>query len=87
MITSKIVVSLDKWLGRRCFFLKCRSMGPTSEVDLVRCMQLGGGLQNCWLMFNHVKHVQEWTTMAFMFMTPCTAKCSPLQFVTCNLNP
>jgi hypothetical protein len=22
MITSKIVVSLDKWLGKRCFFFK-----------------------------------------------------------------
>jgi hypothetical protein len=25
--TSKIVVSLDKWLGKRCFYLKCHSMG------------------------------------------------------------
>ncbi len=38
--------------------------GPTSRVILVRHMQLGGDLQNCWLMFSLVKRVQEWTTMA-----------------------
>jgi hypothetical protein len=27
-------------------------------------MQPGGDLQNCWLMFDHVKCVQEWTTVA-----------------------
>jgi hypothetical protein len=27
-------------------------------------MQLGGDLQNVWIMFNHVKHVVGWTTMA-----------------------
>jgi hypothetical protein len=65
MITSKIVVSLDKWLGKRSFFLKCHSIyGLVCGVDLVRCMQPGGDLHNCWLMFNHVKCVQEWTTMA-----------------------
>jgi hypothetical protein len=26
-------------------------------------MQPGGDLENAWLMFDHVKHVQEWTTM------------------------
>jgi hypothetical protein len=38
--------------------------GPTNGVDLVRRMQPSGDLQNCWLMFDHVKRVQEWTTMA-----------------------
>jgi hypothetical protein len=28
-------------------------------------MQLGDDLQNVWMMFNHVKHVQGWTTMAY----------------------
>jgi hypothetical protein len=27
-------------------------------------MQLGDDLQNAWMMFGHVKHVQGWTTMA-----------------------
>jgi hypothetical protein len=35
-----------------------------SGVDLVKRMQPGGDLKNAWLMFDHVKRVQEWTTMA-----------------------
>ncbi len=38
--------------------------GVASGVDLVRHMQPKGDLQNCWLMFDHVKHVHEWITMA-----------------------
>jgi hypothetical protein len=26
-------------------------------------MQLGDDLQNVWMMFNHIKHVQGWTSM------------------------
>jgi hypothetical protein len=33
-------------------------------VDLVKWMQLGGDLENSWMMLDHVKHVQGWTTMA-----------------------
>jgi len=39
--------------------------GLASKVDLVRHMQLGGDLSNCWLMFDHLKHVLDWTTMAY----------------------
>ncbi len=56
MTTSKIVVSLDM-VGLIVFMLKMSFYGPTSGVDLVRHMQLGGDLQNCWLMFDHVKCV------------------------------
>jgi hypothetical protein len=38
--------------------------GLTSDVDLVRWMQPRGDLQNAWMMFNHVKNVEGWTTMA-----------------------
>jgi hypothetical protein len=31
---------------------------PGSGLDLVKHMQLGGDLENAWLMFDHVKHVQ-----------------------------
>jgi hypothetical protein len=27
-------------------------------------------LQNCWLMFDHVKRAQEWTTMAYHVYDP-----------------
>jgi hypothetical protein len=39
-------------------------MGPGSGVDLVKYMQPGGDLQDAWIMFDHVKHVKKWTTMA-----------------------
>jgi hypothetical protein len=35
-----------------------------SGVDLVKRMQPGGDLKNAWLMFDHVKRVKKWTTMA-----------------------
>jgi hypothetical protein len=38
--------------------------GPRSGVDLVKRMQPGGDLENAWLMFDDVKRVKEWTTMA-----------------------
>jgi predicted AAA+ superfamily ATPase len=36
-----------------------------SRFDLVQQMQLGYKLQNAWMMFDHIKHVQGWTTMAY----------------------
>ena len=39
-------------------------MGPHSSVDLVKWMQLGDDLQDAWMMFDHVKCVKMWTTMA-----------------------
>jgi hypothetical protein len=38
--------------------------GGGCGVDLVKWMQLGGDLENYWMMFDHVKGVQGWTTMA-----------------------
>ena len=35
-----------------------------SGVDLVKRMQLERDLKNAWLIFDHNKRVQEWTTMA-----------------------
>ena len=39
--------------------------GSGSGVDLTKYMQLGRDLENEWLMFDHVKHVQAWTTMEY----------------------
>jgi hypothetical protein len=38
--------------------------GTTSEFNSVQQMQSGDDLQNAWMMFNHVKRVQRWTTMS-----------------------
>jgi hypothetical protein len=39
--------------------------GIASGFNFVQQMQLGDDLQNAWMMFNHVKCVQGWTTMAY----------------------
>ena len=36
-----------------------------SGVDLVKRMQSGGNIENSWIMFDHVKYLQDWTTMAY----------------------
>ena len=48
----------------KVYIFKMLTEGPGSGVDLVRWMQSTRDLQNAWLMFDHVKHVKEWTTMA-----------------------
>jgi hypothetical protein len=39
-------------------------VGPGSGVDLVKRMQPSGDLEDAWMMFDHVKRVKKWTTMA-----------------------
>jgi hypothetical protein len=38
--------------------------GAMFRFDLVQQMQPSDDLQNVLMMFDHVKHVQGWTTMA-----------------------
>jgi hypothetical protein len=38
--------------------------GLTNGMDLVRQMQLKGDLENAWIMFDQIKHVEKQTTMA-----------------------
>ena len=48
----------------KVYIFKMLTEGPGSGVDLVRRMQLAGDLQNVWMMFDHIKHVKDSTTMA-----------------------
>jgi hypothetical protein len=48
----------------KVFVFKMSEVGPGSGVDLVKRMQSGGNLENSWIMFDHVKRVRSWTTMA-----------------------
>jgi hypothetical protein len=50
--------------SEKVFVFKMSEVGPGSGVDLVRRMQEGGDLENAWMMFDHVKRVKLWTTMA-----------------------
>ena len=48
----------------KVFVFKMSEVGPSRGVDLVKRMQAGGHLQCAWMMFDHVKRVKDWTTMA-----------------------
>jgi hypothetical protein len=48
----------------KVYVFKMLEDGHGSGEDLVKRMQPGRDLENAWLMFDHVKRVQEWTTMA-----------------------
>ena len=48
----------------KVFIFKISEVGPGSGVDLVRRMQPDEDLEHAWIMFDHVKRVTNWTTMA-----------------------
>jgi hypothetical protein len=50
--------------SNKVFVFKMFEVGLSSGVDLVKRIQLGSDLQDAWMMFNHVKCVKKWTTMA-----------------------
>ena len=52
----------------KVYLFKMLVEGPGSGVDLVKRMQLGGDLENVWLMFDHVKHINDWTIWHSMSM-------------------
>jgi hypothetical protein len=57
--------------------------GPGSGVDLVKRMQPGSDLQNAWMMFDHVKCVKDWTTMACHVYDPQYKKVMTIS--TCDM--
>ena len=48
----------------KIFIFKMSKVGPGNRVDLVWRMQSGGDLEHAWIMFDRVKCVINWTTMA-----------------------
>jgi hypothetical protein len=67
----------------KVFFFKMSEVGPGSDVDLIRQMQLGGDLQNTWIMFDHVKRVKKWTTMACHVYD--STYCRVMTITVCNM--
>jgi hypothetical protein len=62
-------VQENKFLGQgsdsdKVFVFKMSEVGPGSGMHLVKRMQPGGDLENAWIMFDYVKRVKLWTTMA-----------------------
>ena len=58
----------------KVFVFKMSDVGPGSGLDLVKRMQPGGDLQDSWIMFDHVKRVKPWTTMACHVYDPIYCK-------------
>jgi hypothetical protein len=49
----------------QCYLFKMSTHGRGSGVDIVRRMFTeGSDLQNSWIVFDHVKRVEGWTTLA-----------------------
>ncbi len=47
------------------FIFKMYIDGNGNGFDLVMWMQFGGDLQAAWIMFDHVKHIQNQTTFTY----------------------
>jgi len=57
--------------------------GPRSGIDLVRWMQPGRDLENCWLMFDYVRCVKDWTTITRHVHD--SSYCKVMTIVICNM--
>jgi hypothetical protein len=58
-------------------------VGPGSRVHLVNRMQPGGDLEHAWIMFDHVKRVKNWTTMACHLYD--SAYCRVMTIAVCDM--
>jgi hypothetical protein len=52
--------------SNKVFVFKMPKVEPGSRVHLVNRMQRRGDLEDTWIMFDHVKRVKHWTTMAMI---------------------
>jgi hypothetical protein len=46
-------------------------------------MQLGGDLQDAWMMFDHMKRVKKWTTMAYHIYD--SSYCRVMTIAVCDM--
>ena len=67
----------------KVFLFKMSEVGPGSGVDLVSRMQPGGDLENAWVMFDHVKRVRDWTTLACHVYD--STYCRVMTIATCDM--
>ena len=56
-----------------------------SGVDLVKSMQVGGDMENSWIMFDHVKRLKDWATLVYhvydsKYCKVLTIACRHMQF-------
>jgi hypothetical protein len=67
----------------KVFVFKMSEVGPGSGVHLVNRMQPGGDLEHVWIMFDHVKRVKNWTTMACHVYD--SAYCRVMTIAVCDM--
>lgn len=67
----------------KVFLFKMSEVGPGSGIDLVSRMQAGGDLENAWIMFDHVKRVIDWSTMAWHVYD--ATYCRVMTIATCDM--
>jgi hypothetical protein len=58
-------------------------VGPGFGVHLVKRMQLGGDLEDVRIMFDHVKCIKHWTTMACHVYD--SAYCQVMMIAVCDM--
>jgi hypothetical protein len=58
-------------------------VGPGSGVDLVKRMQPDGDLEDAWMMFDHVKRIKKWITMACHFYD--STYCRAMTIAVCDM--
>ncbi len=75
--------SLGQVLGQMVFIFKMSINGVGNGVSLVTQMQLVRDLQNAWIMFDHVKCVVGWTTIACHVYN--LAYCKVITIVACDM--
>ncbi len=67
----------------KVYLFKMSTFRLVSGVDLVKQMQPRGDLANTWIVFDHVKCVQAWTTMACHVYD--TTYCHVMTIVVCDM--
>ena len=67
----------------KVFLFKMSEVGPGSGMDLVKRMQPSGDLQDARIMFDHVKCVKKWTTMACHVYD--STYCRIMTIAVCNI--
>jgi hypothetical protein len=67
----------------KVFVFKMLEVGPGSGVHLVKRMQPSSDLEDAWIMFDHVKHVKHWLTMACHIYD--STYCRVMAIAVCNM--
>jgi hypothetical protein len=65
------------------FSFKMSKVGLGSDMDLVKQMEPDSYLQDAWIMFDHVKRVKKWTTMACHFYN--STYCRVMTIAICDI--